>query len=316
LPVLQISGLTRSFKNGGQSVLALRGVNLSLREGEIVGLLGTNGAGKTTLIKIVSTLLLPTSGSVHICGLDVVSDHRKARRLFAVVLGGERGFYSRLTGMANAVYFATLAGLPRRAAERECGRALAEAGLTEAAHRRVETYSKGMRQRLHLAVGFVTRPPLLLLDEPTVGLDPIEAQRLRDALARIREHGTAILLTSHYLGDIEQLATRVAVLREGVITEDRPLAELLDRAGGVAEVTVRGIGGEFPPVPDVLLSRKIEVVHTDSSDDGWRLILRLRDWSPDSLRELADWWPAGMITDVSVRPIGLEAMYADLVRPE
>jgi ABC-2 type transport system ATP-binding protein len=316
-PVLEVEGLSRTFKSGHSVVRALSDVDLTLHEGEIVGLLGLNGAGKTTMLKVISTLLLPTAGTVRIAGADVVRETGRARRLVSVVLGGERGFYNRLSARDNIRFFATLSGLPRRALGARCEEALERVGLADAAGRPVETFSKGMKQRLHLAVGMLTTPRLLMLDEPTVGLDPIEARRLRDSVAALEGTGTAVLLTSHYLGDIERLASRVVILQHGRITDDLPLERLLERAGSVAEITLTGVG----PMPDVealehvdLGSAGISLSRLREADGtaAWRVSFDVRSWTPESLRALAAAWPRSEIVDVRVQPNSLEQVFAKL----
>ena len=316
-PVLVVQGLSRTFKSGNGIVRALSDVDLTIHRGEIVGLLGLNGAGKTTMLKVISTLLLPTAGNVHIAGVDVVRDTRRARRLVSVVLGGERGFYNRLSARDNIRFFATLSGVPRRPLNALCDDALERVGLAHAAERRVETFSKGMKQRLHLAIGMLTTPRLLMLDEPTVGLDPIEARRLRDSVAALRSTETAVLLTSHYLGDIERLASRVVILQSGRVTDDLPLEELLERAGSVAEVTVTGVG----PTPDLAALRdsglqdagvSLVGVRESGEPGAWRVSFEVKSWTPDSLRALAAAWPRSEILDVHVQPNSLEQVFADL----
>lgn len=193
--------------------------------------------------------------------------------------------------------------------------------MAEAADRAVEGYSKGMKQRLHLAVGLLTTPRLLLLDEPTVGLDPIEAERVRESIAQLRGTEVAVVLTSHYLADIERLAKRVVILQKGVVTHDLPLERLLDRAGAVAEVALAGSGA--PPTEaeaDAAAERSgvrlLGVQSLDGPEAGWALRFEVRDWTPDSLRTLASFWPDREITDVRVQPISLETVFSDLARAE
>lgn len=309
--VLRVREVTRSFPARTGQVQALDGVSFDVRPGELVGLLGLNGAGKTTLLKIVSTLLLPTSGTVEVCGHDVARHPRAAQQRLSVVLGGDRGLYLRLSAHDNLRFFAMLTGVRGRDLARRSVQALESVGLAEAAGRPVETYSKGMRQRLHLAIGMVTRPDLLLLDEPTVGLDPAEAQNIRAAVARMRSEGTAIVLTSHYLNDIEQLAERVVVLHRGRVLHDLPLPRLLERATSAAVITLNG-RGHAPAVPPHGLADQAWVEKVEPTASGWTMVLHVRSWTPDSLRTLADAWPEGQLLDVRVTPSSLQQVFNEL----
>jgi len=319
---LEVQALSRDFRVGSTTLHVLRGVDLSIERGSIVGLLGVNGAGKTTLLKIVSTLLLPTAGTVRVGGFDVVREARAARRLLSVVFGGERGFYGRLSARENATFFAVLSGLTRREAAKRAQESLERMGLADAADRPVETFSRGMKQRLHLAVGLVRRPQLLMLDEPTIGLDPLEAQRLRESIAELRGSDVAVLLTSHYLGDIERLCSRVAILQRGRITYDLPPEQLLARTGAAAEIRLSGTG-PAPRQPEgdrFAASDGIRFLGHEAFPDGaassWTMSFEVKEWSADALRALAASWPAGEITDVRVLPASLEQVFAELAAEE
>ena len=205
---------------------ALHGIDLEVKRGELFGLLGPNGAGKTTLVKILCTLLLPTSGDAVVAGHDVRRDPGPIRRKVGVVLGGERALYWRLTARENLWYFSQLYDMPGPKAREAIERVLREVDLLDRADDRVEDYSKGMKQRLHIARGLLTDPEILLLDEPTIGLDPHAARSLR-ALVRklVDEHGRTVVLTTHYLYEADALSDRVAVLHKGrVIALDAPAA--------------------------------------------------------------------------------------------
>lgn len=313
-PALEVEELSRTFRSHAERIEALRGVTFEVGSGQLVGVLGLNGAGKTTLIKIISTLLLPTSGTARVAGYDVVTQTEAARRHLAVVLGGDRGFYNRVSGRENALFFAVLSGIRRRDAKKMVDTALEGVGLGEAGDRPVETYSKGMRQRLHLAVGLLTAPPLLMLDEPTVGLDTLEAARVRDSIASLRGSETAVILTSHYLGDIEQLADRVLVLEKGAITHDLPLQRLLERAGSVAEVIIEG-SGEAPATPAELAGvRLVALMEREDGQPGWVMRVKVEEWSHQSLEALSRLWPDRDVTDVRIEPASLERVFADLAR--
>jgi ABC-2 type transport system ATP-binding protein len=210
---------------------ALRGISLSVPEGELFGLLGPNGAGKTTLVKILATVLLPTSGSVKILGQDVVRNTDSVRSRIGLVFGGERGVYGTLTGRATLLFWGDLYRLESGAARRRVEEVLELVGLLQRADERVETYSRGMKQRLHLARGILHKPELLLLDEPTIGLDPVAAAELRAIVRQLNDTGMTVFLTTHYMAEAETMCHRVAFINEGrIVLVDSPQA--LTRAAG------------------------------------------------------------------------------------
>lgn len=221
---------TRSIANlfrPRQSVPALVGVDLSILDGEIFGLLGVNGAGKTTLTKILATLLEPTSGRAMVGGLDVTRHAAKLKSRVNMVTGGERMLYSRLSGRENLLYFARLYDVPTRMQSERINRLLDLVGLSEAADRRVEQYSKGMKQRLQIARGLINEPEYLFLDEPTLGLDAPIARDIRALIQRELE--MTVVFTSHYMHEMDELCDRVAVINEGRLLEVGTPAELRKR---------------------------------------------------------------------------------------
>ena len=234
---------TGTFRRRSLEVEAVRGVDFEVAEGELFGLLGPNGAGKTTTIKMLITLLLPTSGSARVLGFDVVKDARKVRERIGYVFGGDRGLYERLPGLDNLRYFAELYGVPPREQKKRIGELLELVGLAGREKEKVEGYSKGMRQRLHIARGLLHDPPVIFLDEPTIGVDPIGARELRATIASLTEAGKTVLLTTHYMFEADALCDRIAVIAKGRIVGEGTPAELKARVvdGRVTEIEVFGV---------------------------------------------------------------------------
>jgi ABC-2 type transport system ATP-binding protein len=218
-----------------QRFLAVEGVDLAVRRGEVFGLLGPNGAGKTTTMRMLATLLEPTSGSARLLGLDLVTDARRIRASLGAVLSGERSLYWKLTARENLEYFAALYHVPPAEARKRIPQVLAAVRLAERADDYVEKYSTGMRQRLVLARALLPDPELLLLDEPTVGLDPQSARDLRQRIAELRDQGRTVLLTTHYMEEADQLCDRIAIIDHGrIVALDTPAG--LKRTIGATEV--------------------------------------------------------------------------------
>ncbi|KAA0549541.1 ABC transporter ATP-binding protein [Bacillus sp. BGMRC 2118] len=206
------------FHTEKQKFSAVKGLNLTINEGEIVGLLGLNGAGKTTTIKMLSTLLNPSEGTIIIDGYDAVKDAMKVKSMVNMIAGAERMLYWRLTGAQNLRYFGKLYGLSGNALEEQINYLLNEVGLSEASNTPVELYSKGMKQRLQIARGLINNPKYLFLDEPTLGLDAPVAKQLREMIKRLaKKEGKGILLTSHYLEEVEELCDRVYIIEKGTL---------------------------------------------------------------------------------------------------
>lgn len=197
-------------------VEAVKCVNMEIHEGQIVGLLGINGAGKTTTIKMLSTLLTPTSGSITIDDTDAVKDALKVKEKINMVAGGERMIYWRLTGRENLWYYGQLYNIEDSELEKRMDYLLELVGLTESQHIPVERYSKGMKQRLQIARGLINNPSYIFMDEPTLGLDAAISRELREYIKRIAyDEGKSILLTSHYLNEVEELCEYIYVLNKG-----------------------------------------------------------------------------------------------------
>jgi len=219
MPILQTQALTRRFGN----LTAVNEMTISVERGEIFGLLGPNGAGKTTAIKIFTTLLPPTSGAASVAGFDVVRDAASVRRLIGYVpqaLSAD----GALTGYENLLVFAKLYDIPAVERKSRIADALAMVGLTDSADKLVRRYSGGMIRRLEIAQSTLHRPPLLFLDEPTVGLDPLARKVVWEHIERLRAaHNATIFLTTHYMEEADNLCSRVAIMHLGkVVGADTP----------------------------------------------------------------------------------------------
>jgi len=231
------------FRRERVEQVALRGVDLAIERGELFGLLGPNGAGKTTMVKIFTTLLLPTSGAAVVLGLDAVRDQWALRRRIGFVFGGERGLYWRLSGLDNLRYFADLYRIPPEVSRRRIPELLERLGLAGRERDRVELYSRGMKQRLHLARGLLNDPEVLFLDEPTIGLDPVGARELRVIVRELADAGKTIFLTTHYMFEADAICDRIAVIKGGeIVAEGTPSSiKTVVQDQGVVEFEVVGM---------------------------------------------------------------------------
>ncbi len=211
--ILTCDQLRKTFSGG---VEAVRGVSFHVDEGEAFGLLGPNGAGKTTTMRMLGTLLTPSSGSARVAGHDVVRDPAAVRHAIGFATQ-EAGLAKYSTGREHLLMMARLHGLSRAAARARAGELLALFGLEQDADRQVRHYSGGMRRRIDLACGLVHQPRILYLDEPTTGVDPTSRQALWDELRRLQSEGTALLLTTHYLEEADRLCDRLAIIDRGIV---------------------------------------------------------------------------------------------------
>ncbi len=234
---------TGTFRRRSLEVEAVRGVSFEIHEGELFGLLGPNGAGKTTTIKMLITLLIPTSGQAKVLGRDVVEDARWVRERIGYVFGGDRGLYERLSALDNLRYFAELYGVDPKRQRARIDELLELVGLDGREKERVEGYSRGMRQRLHIARGLLHDPPVIFLDEPTIGVDPVGARELRATIGSLKAAGKTVLLTTHYMFEADSLCDRIAVVAKGRIVAAGTPRDLKAQVsdGVVVEVEVYGI---------------------------------------------------------------------------
>ncbi|MFA4663136.1 ATP-binding cassette domain-containing protein [Pyrococcus kukulkanii] len=228
---------------------ALKGISFTVKKGELFGLLGPNGAGKTTTIKILTTLLEPTSGEAKVLGHDVIREAGEVRKRINLVAEGERTLYWRLTAYENLRYFASIYYVPKREAERRIEELLKMVGLWERRNDLVMNYSRGMKQRLAIAKALINDPEVLFLDEPTLGLDVQSAIFVRELVKRlVEEEGKTVLLTTHYMHEAEELCDRIAIIDHGkIIALDTPEGlKKLVKGETIVEVRVRNYLGDNP----------------------------------------------------------------------
>ena len=305
---------TGTFRRRSLDVEAVRGVTFGVEEGELFGLLGPNGAGKTTTIKMLITLLIPTSGKASVLGFDVVKDARKVRERIGYVFGGDRGLYDRLSGLDNLRYFAELYAVPAREQRPRIDELLEMVGLKGREGERVEGYSRGMRQRLHIARGLLHDPPVVFLDEPTIGVDPVGARELRKTIASLTQAGKTVLLTTHYMFEADQLCDRIAVITRGeIVAEGTPAAlKALVSEGRVLEVEVFGV--EDHAVERVRAVEGVRALNVEDRDQAQVLVIQTdeRDVTSAVLTQLA----GAQVGRVSAREPTLEDAYVQLVSEE
>lgn len=227
---IEVSHLRRIFssqigviKRSTREVLAVDDVSFEIQEGELFGLLGPNGAGKTTTVKMLTTLLIPTLGSASVKGFDVVAQADEVRKRIGFIFGGERGLYWRLSGIDNLRYFASLYGIDPEISKKRIAYLLDLVGLNGRGDENVGGYSRGMKQRLHVARTLLHEPDVLFLDEPTLGLDPVGAREFRQVIRNLQSENKTILLTTHYMFEADALCDRVAIINHGrIIANDTP----------------------------------------------------------------------------------------------
>ncbi len=246
---IEISHLRRVFKSyigvikrTTKEVVAVDGVSFDINEGELFGLLGPNGAGKTTTVKMLTTLLIPTAGTATIRGFDVVKRAEEVRKRIGFIFGGERGLYWRLSGIDNLRYFASLYGVDPDVSKKRIPFLLDLVGLKDRGDEKVGGYSRGMKQRLHVARTLLHNPEVLFLDEPTIGLDPVGAREFRQVILDLQSEKKTILLTTHYMFEADALCDRIAVINHGrIIALDTP-SGLKSRAQDLNVVEVETFG--------------------------------------------------------------------------
>lgn len=230
--MINLDKVSRTYKEkNGTDFVALNQISLNVKKGTIHGLIGPNGAGKSTTMKILSTLLLPSSGTVTMKGIELQSNLNAVRQDINFIYGGERDLYWRLTARENLEYFSALYSLKGVEQKEKIKELLELVQLTDVANKKVETYSKGMKQRLQIARGLLNNPRILLLDEPTIGLDRQSAEEFKNIIRHLAANGTTILFTSHYLEEVEDLSDEITIISRGEIVASGTAQELRSNIG-------------------------------------------------------------------------------------
>jgi ABC-2 type transport system ATP-binding protein len=327
LAAVETKDLVKTFERGRRTIWqrvrrepdkrdrfrAVDAIDLVVEPGEIFGLLGPNGAGKTTTMKMLATLLIPTSGTIRVLGIDPLERPRDVRARLGAMLSGERSLYWKLTGRENLEYFAALYHVPPSETNTRIADVLAAVKLADRADDYVERYSTGMRQRLALARALLPDPPLVVLDEPTVGLDPQSSRDLRDRVRELKAQGRTVLLTTHYMEEADQLCDRVAIIDHGrIVALDTPAAlKRTIRAEEVVHLEI-GVDGDDSAVID-RLGRSATVARSERQNGTLNVTAHCasaRDFVPaafDAARSTG-----ATIRHVEVVPVTLEDVFLAL----
>lgn len=280
-PVLNISQLSKSFGD----LKAVSEVALQIEPGEIYGLLGPNGAGKTTTISMVCGLLKPDSGSVIVNGHDFATHSRAAQRSMGVV-PQEIALYEELSAEENLQFWGKLAGLSSKDAKQRATDLLAELSLSDRRKDPVRTYSGGMKRRVNIGCALLHQPQLLLLDEPTVGIDPQARANVLEFVRGLAERGTGVLYTTHYLEEAESLCDRIGIIDKGELLAEGTLPQLQERLGGERLFVLEGDFANAQPSSWTVFSERFQIIH---QRDSQLIVASLDDRHPaDCLKELLE----------------------------
>lgn len=310
--LVRIYGRTERLRKGGRSgIVAVNDVSFDVQAGEFFGLLGPNGAGKTTTIKVLTTLLLPTSGKVNVNGYNVETHPREIRRGINVVFGGERGLHLRLNGRDNLRHAGCLYGLSGKETDERSERLLEMVGLGADAGRRVETYSRGMKQRLHIARALINNPEIVFLDEPTVGLDPEGAIQIRDMLKDLHKGGRTVFLTTHNMFEADELCERVGIVNQGQMIALGTPGDIKRLTGGGQVIDAETYGADESQMSE--LNRAFGSGLLDIEDIGFKRRIRIETSDVESGLERVRSTLGSALLDVRVKDKGLEEAYLALV---
>ncbi len=304
----QIGVFNRSIKE----VVAVDEISFEVKQGELFGLLGPNGAGKTTTVKMLATLLIPSAGSARVAGLDVVKQANEVRKRIGFIFGGERGLYWRLSGDDNLRYFASLYGVDPDVSKKRIPYLMEMVGLKGRGNERVGGYSRGMKQRLHVARTLLHDPDILFLDEPTIGLDPVGAREFRNVILDLQAQKKTILLTTHYMFEADTLSDRIAIINKGrVIALDTP-TELKKHVSDLSVVEVETFGASDAVIEKLRALPFVDALSVEDREQKQVLLIQT-ERGAEAVPDLMSALEGQRIGRVIVREPTLEDAYIRLV---
>ncbi|AJS58362.1 ABC transporter ATP-binding protein [Paenibacillus sp. IHBB 10380] len=223
--MIEVQSVTKKFAK----FLALESISFEARQGEVLGLLGENGAGKTTTLRLISTSLKPTSGSIKVAGIDVVKNPYEARKKIGMLFGGETGLYERLTARENIAYFGQLYGYQKREINHRIDQLSEKFGMDGYINRKVGGFSKGMKQKVAIARSLIHDPEIILFDEPTSGLDITSANTIRQVIMDFKQEGKTVIFSSHIMGEVDRLCDRLVAIHKGKVCFEGSIEEIYNR---------------------------------------------------------------------------------------
>ena len=322
MQAVEVDHLRRVFKTTigvirrkNKEVIAVDDISFDIKPGELFGLLGPNGAGKTTTVKMLTTLLIPTSGTARIFGRDIVKDANRIRSQIGFILGGERGLYWRLSGIDNLRYFATLYHVDPEESKTRIPYLLDLVGLSDRGNERVEGYSRGMKQRLHIARTLLHDPEILFLDEPTIGLDPVGARETRQVIRNLQAAEKTILLTTHYMFEADLLCERIGVINHGkIIALDTPEA-LKHHVQDLSVIEIEVFGVSQKTLKNLRAMSFVDLVSVEDRDQKQALRVQ-SSRGAEAVQDLLTALNETRVGRVSVQEPTLEDAYVRLVGAE
>jgi ABC-2 type transport system ATP-binding protein len=300
--MIEVTNLTKNYGK----VEALKGISFVVKPGEIYGLLGPNGAGKSTTINIISGLVRPSTGSASVGGYDIANSAIEAKKILGVV-PQQSVMIEELSALQNCLFFGSLYGVPRAELKKRAAELLDWVELSGRLKEPVSNYSGGMMRRLTLVLGILHKPKALILDEPTVGLDPQTRLQILERIEEIAKEGTAVLFSTHYLDEAERLCQRVGIIDEGTIIKEGTLGELRAEIEDVQIIHFRGLFAHGP-LEELVASIGGEVIRQTDEE----LVISLPSTSGQVTRLLENAAALEDINEVSVRPPSLESLFIRL----